>query len=59
MFRLNPTRTGFIEVLKQMGANIFYEEIKTSSNEEYGNVIIKSSHLKNIKIDSNNYSKHN
>ena len=49
---LNPTRTGFIEVLKQMGANIFYEEIKTSSNEEYGNVIVRSSSLKNIKIDS-------
>ena len=49
---LNPTRTGFIEVLKQMGANIFYEDIKTSSNEEYGNVIVKSSSLKNIKIDS-------
>ena len=48
---LNPTRTGFIEVLKQMGANIFYEEIKISSNEEYGNVIIKSSQLKSIKID--------
>lgn len=49
---LNPTRTGFIEVLKQMGANIFYEEIKISSNEEYGNVIVKSSSLKNIKIDA-------
>ena len=43
---LNPTRTGFIEVLKQMGANIFYEEIKISSNEEYGNVIVKSSSIK-------------
>lgn len=49
---LNPTRTGFIEILKQMGANIFFEDIKTSSNEEYGNVIVKSSSLKNIKIDS-------
>ncbi len=48
---LNPTRTGFIEVLKQMGANITYEDLKTSSNEEYGNVIVKSSCLKNIKID--------
>jgi 3-phosphoshikimate 1-carboxyvinyltransferase len=48
---LNPTRTGFIEVLKQMGANISFSEIKTSSSEEYGNVIVKSSSLKNIKID--------
>jgi 3-phosphoshikimate 1-carboxyvinyltransferase len=49
---LNPTRTGFIEVLKEMGADISYEEIKYSSNEPYGNVIVKSSQLKNIKIDS-------
>ncbi len=49
---LNPTRTGFIEVLKQMGANISFESIKTSSNEEYGNVIIKSSSLRNIKMSS-------
>ncbi|RPI61170.1 MAG: 3-phosphoshikimate 1-carboxyvinyltransferase, partial [Ignavibacteriales bacterium] len=49
---LNPTRTGFIDVLKKMGANISFEDIKTSSNEEYGNVIIKSSSLKNIRIDS-------
>jgi 3-phosphoshikimate 1-carboxyvinyltransferase len=34
-----------------MGANISYEEMKTSCNEEYGNVIVKSSQLKNIKID--------
>ncbi|MFZ1519961.1 MAG: 3-phosphoshikimate 1-carboxyvinyltransferase [Ignavibacteriaceae bacterium] len=49
---LNPTRTGFIDVLKRMGANIYFEDIKTSSNEEYGNLIVKSSSLKNIKIDS-------
>jgi 3-phosphoshikimate 1-carboxyvinyltransferase len=49
---LNPTRTGFIEVLKQMGADISFEDIRTSSNEEYGNVIVKSSSLKNIKISS-------
>ena len=50
---LNPTRTGYLEVLKKMGANISYENIKSSSNEEYGDVIVKSSQLKNIKIDSN------
>lgn len=49
---LNPTRTGFIDVLKKMGADISYKEIKLSSNEEYGDVIVKSSPLKNIKIDS-------
>lgn len=49
---LNPTRTGFIYVLKKMGANISFEDIKTSSNEGYGNIIIKSSSLKNTRIDS-------
>ncbi|MFZ1281377.1 MAG: 3-phosphoshikimate 1-carboxyvinyltransferase [Ignavibacteriaceae bacterium] len=49
---LNPTRTGFIDVLKNMGADISFVDIKTSSNEEYGDVIIKSSSLKNIQIES-------
>jgi 3-phosphoshikimate 1-carboxyvinyltransferase len=48
---LNQTRTGFIEILKQMGAKIHFENINTSSNEEYGDMIIKSSDLKNIDID--------
>jgi len=49
---LNPTRIGFIKVLKKMGANISFEDIRISSNEEYGNVIVKSSQLMNIKINS-------
>ena len=48
---LNPTRTGYIDILKLMGANISYENVRVSSNENYGNVVIKSSTLKNIKID--------
>lgn len=48
---LNQTRTGFIELLKQMGARIHFENVNTSSNEEYGDIIIKSSDLKNIDID--------
>ena len=49
---LNLTRIGFIEVLKKMGADISFENIKTSSNEEYGDIIVKSSALTNIKIDT-------
>lgn len=49
---LNPTRTGFIEILKKMGANILYENIKYSSNEKYGDIYVKSSKLINIKIAS-------
>ena len=49
---LNPTRIGYLDVLKKMGANISAEHIRTSCNEEYGDLIVKSSSLKNIKIDS-------
>lgn len=48
---LNPTRIGFINILKQMGANIKFENVKLSNNEEYGDVIAKSSSLKNISIN--------
>ncbi len=50
---LNETRTGVIKVLKSMGGKIEIEDIKQSSGEEYGDIIITSSHLKNIIIDSN------
>jgi len=49
---LNPTRTGFFDVLIKMGADISFEDIKVSSNEEYGNVVVRSSSLKNVPIDS-------
>ncbi len=47
---LNPTRTGFIELLKKMGANIFIERVDTVNNEPVGDLIAKSSELKNIEI---------
>ncbi len=50
---LNPTRIGFLEVLKKMGANISLEDIRSSNNEKYGNILVKSSQLKNIKFDPN------
>ncbi len=49
---LNPTRIGFIKLLKKMGANISFEDVRVSNNEEYGNVYVKSSSLRNIKIES-------
>ncbi len=47
---LNPTRTGFIELLKKMNASIEVENLKHSSNEPFGDLIIKSSFLKNVPI---------
>ncbi len=40
-----------MKFLKKWGRKLSFEDIKSSSNEEYGNVIVKSSHLRNIKID--------
>lgn len=47
---LNPTRTGFLEILKQMNAKIIIENVRNSSNEPYGDIVAKSSDLKNIVI---------
>ena len=48
---LNPTRTEIINILIAMGARIEIELIGTSNNEQFGNLIVKSSDLSNIKID--------
>lgn len=48
---LNPTRTGFIELLKKMNADIRTENIKESSNEPFGDLVIYSSDLKNVFIE--------
>lgn len=47
---LNPTRTGIIDVLSQMGANLKVEESITNGEEPFGNIRIKSSELKGIEI---------
>lgn len=47
---LNPTRTGFLEILKQMNAKIIIENVRNSSNEPYGDIVAESSELKNIVI---------
>ncbi len=48
---LNESRTGILKILKKMGAKIEIENEKTSSGEVYGDVIVRSSKLQNIKID--------
>jgi 3-phosphoshikimate 1-carboxyvinyltransferase len=39
---LNPTRTGFIEVLKKMGAKIEIENLREIANEPIGDVLVES-----------------
>ena len=50
---LNKTRTGLLEHLIKMGAKIKYENINSSMQETYGDLIVESSYLKNIPIDKN------
>ena len=47
---LNETRTGILKVLKEMGANIDIYNAGVEKGEKVGNITIKSSKLKNIKI---------
>jgi len=48
---LNPTRTGIIDVLKQMGAEIEILNQRVDCNEEIGDIKINYSNLKAITID--------
>ncbi len=48
---LNPTRTGIIDVLKQMGANIEILDYKTECNEEVGDIRVVYSELKSTTIE--------
>lgn len=47
---LNPTRTGILQVLASMGADISVLEEKYSCNEPYGDVLVRSGDLKNTSI---------
>ena len=47
---LNPTRTGIIEVLKKMGADLKIENEKIVSGEKVGDIVISTSNLKGTTI---------
>jgi 3-phosphoshikimate 1-carboxyvinyltransferase len=48
---LNPTRIGLIEVLKEMGARIYWESSREVNNEPVADVTVQSSDLRAIKVD--------
>lgn len=48
---LNPARTAIIEHLMKMGAHIEVLKSAKSNNEEYGDLLVKSSELINIPVD--------
>jgi 3-phosphoshikimate 1-carboxyvinyltransferase len=48
---LNPTRTGFLDVVKEMGANIEIIDVQKIDEEPVGSFLVKHSRLKGIKVD--------
>ena len=49
---LNPTRTGFYEILKKQKTNLKFINIKKENNEIRGDIIVKSSKLKPMKTEA-------
>ncbi|MCX7875819.1 MAG: 3-phosphoshikimate 1-carboxyvinyltransferase [Melioribacteraceae bacterium] len=47
---LNPTRTGIIDILRQMGGKIELMNQRKEFGEEVGDIFVQSSELKNIEI---------
>ena len=48
---LNPTRTGLMDVLRAMGANIRTENERDFGGEPIGDVVVKSAPLSGVRID--------
>lgn len=48
---INPSRTGIIDALIQMGGNIKIINKRTSGGEEVGDIVVKSSQLKAITLE--------
>jgi len=48
---INPTRSYFIELLKNMGAEIKIKNIRTLNNEQLADIEVKSSRLKSVQIN--------
>ena len=47
---VNPTRTGFYETLKEMGADIHYENEREEGGEPVADIRVKSSPLKGVSV---------
>ncbi|MFH1007807.1 MAG: 3-phosphoshikimate 1-carboxyvinyltransferase [Candidatus Latescibacterota bacterium] len=47
---LNPTRKGIVEVLTRMGAHIEIEALGESGGEPFGNLVVRSSELRRIRL---------
>lgn len=47
---LNPTRTGIIDFLEEMGAQVFIKQSGESDGEPYGELTVQSSNLRAVEI---------
>jgi len=54
---LNPTRTGFFELLKKQNVKIKFTNLRKENNEVLGDILVKSSKIKPIKAPASIYSK--
>ena len=52
---LNPTRTGFYQILKKVGASINFFKVNKENNENVGNILVKSSKLKPLNVSKKYY----
>ena len=52
---LNPTRTGFYQLLKKQGANVKFINLKKNNNELRGDIVVKYCKLKPIKASKEYY----
>lgn len=50
---VNPTRTGIIDILTMMGAKITIKNIRDGMSEPRGDIVVESSNLRGVKIQSN------
>ena len=52
---LNPTRTGFYDILKKQNAKLKFTNLKKRNNEIRGDIVVKSSKLKPMKTEASIY----
>ena len=53
--QLNPTRSGFLRIMKNHGAKISILNKKIKNNETIGDIRVKSSKLKKLRVGKNYY----
>ncbi|MGD0765576.1 MAG: 3-phosphoshikimate 1-carboxyvinyltransferase, partial [Dehalococcoidia bacterium] len=48
---LNPTRTGLLDVLREMGANVTVDNVHTEGGEPVGDLVVRSSKLRGMTVE--------